>query len=87
MEKITEMTATVLFDGEVLRLETPIELEPNARYTIKLSKNLTKAEEGTEDAWDVLERLIGTVDAPADWSAEHDHYIHGGPKRTEIQKP
>ena len=87
MEKTTELTATVLFDGEVLRLETPIELEPNARYTIKISKNSIKAAEQPEDAWDILERLIGTIDAPADWSAEHDHYIHGGPKRTEIQQP
>ena len=25
------------------------------------------------DALDVLERLIGTIDAPADFSAVHDH--------------
>lgn len=26
-----------------------------------------------ENAWDVLETLTGTVEAPSDWSAEHDH--------------
>jgi hypothetical protein len=29
------------------------------------------------NAWDVLESLTGTVEAPADWSKEHDHYFYG----------
>lgn len=29
----------------------------------------------------VLEGLIGTVEAPADWAAEHDHYLYGTPRR------
>ncbi|MCW3095884.1 MAG: hypothetical protein JWL77_1502 [Chthonomonadaceae bacterium] len=33
------------------------------------------------NAWDVLEELMGTVTAPADWSEEHDHYLSGTPKR------
>ena len=33
------------------------------------------------EVWDVLERLAGTVDAPPDWSSEHDHYLYGTPKR------
>lgn len=32
-------------------------------------------------AWDILESLAGTVDAPADWSLEHDHYLYGTPRR------
>jgi hypothetical protein len=35
------------------------------------------------NAWDVLESLTGTVEAPADWSAEHDHYLYGTPKYQE----
>lgn len=35
------------------------------------------------NAWDVLESLTGTVEAPADWSAEHDHYLYGTPKHPE----
>jgi hypothetical protein len=35
------------------------------------------------NAWDVLESLTGTIEAPADWSAEHDHYLYGTPKRQE----
>jgi subtilase family serine protease len=32
------------------------------------------------NAWDVLESLAGAVKAPADWSAQHDHYLYGTPK-------
>jgi hypothetical protein len=35
------------------------------------------------DAWDVLSSLTGTVEAPADWSSEHDHYLYGVPKRQD----
>jgi hypothetical protein len=35
------------------------------------------------NAWDVLESLTGNVEAPTDWSAEHDHYLYGTPKRQE----
>ena len=34
------------------------------------------------DAWGVLESLSGTIEAPADWAAEHDHYLYGTAKRS-----
>ncbi len=37
------------------------------------------------NAWDVLESLTGTIDAPTDWSSEHDHYLYGTPKRQETE--
>ena len=37
--------------------------------------------DGGPNAWDVLDKLTGTVDGPEDWSTEHDHYISGSPKR------
>ena len=27
------------------------------------------------NAWELLEELIGSVTAPADWSEQHDHYL------------
>lgn len=33
-------------------------------------------------AWEVLAALIGTVDAPEDWAAQHDHYLYGAEKRS-----
>ncbi|WP_448574435.1 hypothetical protein [Trichothermofontia sp.] len=38
------------------------------------------------DAWDVLESLTGTLEAPSDWSAEHDHYLYGTPKYQETDE-
>lgn len=41
----------------------------------------------TEDAWDLLEGLAGTVEGPEDWAAEHNHYLYGTPKRADQKKP
>lgn len=32
------------------------------------------------NAWEVLEALTGTLEAPSDWSSQHDHYLYGTPK-------
>ena len=35
-----------------------------------------------------LMKLAGVIkDAPPDWAAEHDHYIHGTPKRSQSENP
>lgn len=44
---------------------------------------LRQQQQANDNAWDVLESMIGTVEAPADWSAEHDHYLYGTPKQQE----
>jgi hypothetical protein len=83
---MTDKTVTVFFDGHVFKPEQSLDLEPNARYQITVRAVEQVAPEG-ETAWDVLERLAGTVDAPPDWSEEHDHYIHGAPKRSSGHQP
>ncbi len=35
----------------------------------------------SKDAWDILETLTGSVDAPPDWAEQHDHYLYGTPKQ------
>jgi hypothetical protein len=37
---------------------------------------------GDVNAWEVLDELMGSVSAPADWSEQHDHYLFGAPKHT-----
>lgn len=75
-----EKTLTVFYDGEVLRPEGPIEMEPNQRYQISYQA-IEKKPNRKPTAWEILRELAGTVEAPPDWSEEHDHYIHGTPKR------
>jgi hypothetical protein len=72
-------TVIAVFDGQVLRPETPLDLETNARYHLTIAP--AAAGGGERDAWDVLEALGGSVEAPLDWAAEHDHYLYGAPKR------
>ena len=36
----------------------------------------------TGGAWDLLEHAAGSVEMPADWASEHDHYLYGTPKRS-----
>ncbi len=73
-------TLTATFDGQALWPESPLDLEMNGRYMILVEAvPSVDGEEG--DVWDLLETLAGTVDAPSDWAAEHDHYLYGTPKR------
>ncbi len=72
-------TLTAVFDGDVLRPDSQTGLEPNTRYVITIQSVVPTVAEG--DAWDVLEALTGTLEAPNDWSSEHDHYLYGTPKR------
>ena len=37
------------------------------------------------DLWDLLTSLQGTVEAPSDWSLEHDHYLYGTPKHSQTE--
>jgi hypothetical protein len=74
-------TVTAVFDGEVLRPDAPIALEPNKRYSLVIHSIQDGDDEGSPSAWDVLSELKGTLNAPADWSAEHDHYLYGTDKR------
>ena len=72
-------TLTAVFDGDVLRPDSPLNLEPNTRYVITIQS--VEQPVTLENAWDVLEAMTGTVEAPRDWSSEHDHYLYGTPKR------
>jgi hypothetical protein len=72
---------TVIFDGNVLRPEGPIDLKPNTRYVLAVEQEV-----GLESttAWEVLDGLTGTVEGPEDWAVEHDHYLYGSPKRGTV---
>ena len=70
---------TAVFDGDVLRPDSLLDLKPNTRYVITIES--VEQSVACCDAWDVLEAMTGTVVAPGDWSSEHDYYLYGTPKR------
>lgn len=69
-------TTTAVFDGHDLKLKDDLDLQPNRWYRVTL-EDLPDAE---GSAWNELESLAGSVDAPGDWAREHDHYLYGTPK-------
>lgn len=74
-------TVTAIFDGRVLCPDDVLDLKPNVRYLITIAPQPEPSTDG--GAWDVLERMAGTIEAPPDWAIEHDHYLQGTPKRTD----
>lgn len=74
-------TIEVTFDGVAFYPESSLSLEPNKRYRIQIISEAKATGETTRNAWDILEEMAGTIEAPADWSSEHDHYLYGTPKR------
>jgi hypothetical protein len=74
-------TMKVIFDGQVFRPQTPPDLEPNTLCEITIISQTPPPLQKGEDAWDVLDRMTGTIEGPGDWSVEHDHYLCGTPKR------
>ena len=76
------------FDGEVLRPETPLELERDVVYEITIDGPPAMPEVASESteggtAWDVLDHFAGSVEGPGDLSSELDHYLYGSPKLGE----
>ncbi len=69
---------SVTFDGAVLTPDQPLKLLPHKRYLITIVPEEVRT---VANAWNLLENLTGTVEAPEDWSAEHDHYLYGTTKR------
>src|SRR5437763_10110045 len=68
-------TLEATFDGEVLRPDEPIELEPNTRVRITI--------EPTSEAADESKSFLDTalslkLEGPSDWSERLDDYLYGG---------
>lgn len=55
-------------------VENPATATPEAPSTPTTAKR-------SVDAFAVLRELAGSIEAPSDFAAEHDHYIYGTPKR------
>jgi len=60
-----------------ITLDEPAQLPEGAEVQVAVVEGA--AAEPT--IWDKLRAIAGTVEAPEDWARNHDHYIHGTPKR------
>lgn len=70
------MTRTVnaTFDGEVLRTDEPVDLEPNTRVRITIET----VESPTEETLSLLDTAAAlNLEGPSDWSERFEDYLHG----------
>ena len=80
---ITTLRAT--FDGKVLVPEGAVNLPVGRPLTLRMDPadqppSDLSGKTGLQRLADLLEQH-GPVDLPADYSAQHDHYLYGTPKR------
>ncbi len=78
---------------ETIQLEIPAALLQQIQQKASADKTLNqliaeaiqlwldKKSKKSDDLWDWMEEHAGTIEAPEDWSLEHDHYLYGAPKR------
>jgi hypothetical protein len=60
-----------------IRLDESPQLPEGAEVSVQVVEN-----GGAKPTiWDKLRGIAGTVEGPEDWAENHDHYIHGTPKR------
>jgi hypothetical protein len=75
-------TIQVIFDGEVLRPEEPLDLEPNGRYQVTIDDTRLGADtQGRPGVLDDIIALARDLDLPPDYSEQLDHYLYGTPKQ------
>ncbi|MGD9893973.1 MAG: hypothetical protein AB7R89_10005 [Dehalococcoidia bacterium] len=74
-------TITVIFDGEVLRPQEPVELERDIPYSVTIhelgNNDQSTQEPGMLDGILALAQDLGVEDL----SEQLDHYLYGTPKR------
>jgi hypothetical protein len=76
-EGIMTLEGTVV-NGTIL-LDQPAQLPEGARVEVRIKEKKAPPDEPTLTS---LLKLAGTAkELPVDFAAQHDHYIHGTPKR------
>ena len=74
------MSITAIVENNTIRL--PIHVPDGTQVEVVLPPEAPAGEcEPGGSFFDTVRDLVGSVEGPADWAAEHDHYIHGVPKR------
>jgi hypothetical protein len=82
LREIMLQTIDAIFDGKVLVPQNGVQLIEGNRYKL-IIQPFDQGTASSESAWDLLSQLVGTVEGPADWASEIDHYLYGTPKRNQ----
>ena len=77
---IHAMSITAVVQNDTIKL--PVHVPDGTQVEVVLPPETAPTEfESAGSFFDTVRNLVGSVEGPADWAAEHDHYIHGTPKR------
>ncbi|MDT5123488.1 MAG: hypothetical protein QOC96_2970 [Acidobacteriota bacterium] len=74
-------TLEATFDGEVLRPDEPIELEPNTRVRITIEPTTQTSEKKGQSFLQIARSL--NLEGPSDWSERLDDYLYGLKDRSD----
>jgi hypothetical protein len=74
------MSITAVVENDTIKL--PVHVPDGAHVEIVI-KNEEAGAPPSGSFFDSVRDLIGRFEGPKDWAAEHDHYIHGTPKRAQ----
>ncbi|MGB0563193.1 MAG: hypothetical protein ACPGVO_15515 [Spirulinaceae cyanobacterium] len=61
----------------------PVHLQQHVLQFIQTLRQQQEPHTQTANAWDTLASLAGTIEAPADWSSQHDHYLYDTSKQPQ----
>jgi hypothetical protein len=68
--------------GGVVVLDDPQALPEGAQVKVAMLKSQKRPRTATSEPWSTLLKFAGKAKGlPADMARNHDHYIHGTPKR------
>lgn len=68
-------TMTATFDGEVLRPDEPVDLEPNTKVRVTIETVESPAPKEPVSVLDVAASL--KLEGPTDWSERFEDYLYG----------
>jgi hypothetical protein len=70
-----------VLNGKIV-FDPPVVLPEGAKVLVVVDATTASPNEVTSSLFDRLQHLDGVItDLPSDFAAEHDHYVHGSPKR------
>ncbi|MCX6617247.1 MAG: antitoxin family protein [Acidobacteria bacterium] len=72
-------TVDMIFDGEVLRPEQPLDLQPNGRYRVTIEPAAEPEEPGEWSLQDILGMACDL--GVSDLAKQHNQCLYGLPKR------
>lgn len=74
------MSITAIVQNDTIKL--PVHVADGTQVEVVLPRETSgERVEIAGSFFDSVRELVGSVEGPVDWAAEHDHYIHGTPKR------